>query len=142
MAQELNKKFLDAAGLYHFWEKCRLHSDGNFKTNIEIFNVMAAAIEDLRERAGVDQLPDNIQSIFELVEKQAIVGFKTNYTTGVITYTTMDSKTHTFDILKLYEEKGNNTDGTMTQKAITDELNKKVGVTFDDDTKTLIFTND
>lgn len=36
-----------------------------------------------------------------------------------------------FGVMKLYNTKGNNTDGTMTQKAITDNLNTKVSADVD-----------
>lgn len=42
-------------------------------------------------------------------------------------------------IMKLYSNTGNNTDGTMTQKAITDELNKKYEVQVDDNDELLTF---
>lgn len=37
-------------------------------------------------------------------------------------------------IMKLYNTKGNNVDGTMTQKAITDELNQKLEASIDGET--------
>ena len=37
-------------------------------------------------------------------------------------------------IMKLYNTKGNNVDGTMTQKAITDELNQKLEAFVDGET--------
>lgn len=44
-------------------------------------------------------------------------------------------------IMKLYDDKGQNTDGTMTQKAITDNLNTKVSVEVDgSDSELLIFS--
>lgn len=43
-------------------------------------------------------------------------------------------------IMRLYNTIGYNTDGTMTQKAITDELNEKVEVQFNQDEELLIFT--
>lgn len=61
----------------------------------------------------------------------------------VLTYTKGDGSTNSYDIpdttyaqataetlglVKLYGTLGSNTDGTMTQKAITDELNKKVSL--------------
>lgn len=43
-------------------------------------------------------------------------------------------------LVKLYSSKGQNTDGTMTQKAITDELNKKVELSLDEvDTECVTF---
>lgn len=44
-------------------------------------------------------------------------------------------------IMKLYDSVGYNTDGTMTQKAITDELDDKVEISLNLDEETLIFTN-
>ena len=43
-------------------------------------------------------------------------------------------------ILKLYDTTGSNTDGTMTQKAITDELNTKVSVTVEEENELAIFS--
>ena len=43
-------------------------------------------------------------------------------------------------LTKLYATTGNAEDGTMTQRAIKTELDKKVGVTADAATGTLIFT--
>ena len=42
-------------------------------------------------------------------------------------------------IMKLYETIGNNSDGTMTQKAITDELNSKVEIALNIEEGILIF---
>ena len=41
--------------------------------------------------------------------------------------------------VKLYQELGNNIDGTMSQKAITDELNDKVKIQLNHEEETLIF---
>lgn len=46
----------------------------------------------------------------------------------------------TAGVLKLYNELGYNEDGTMTQKAITEELNEKVEITLNKDEELLIFT--
>ena len=42
-------------------------------------------------------------------------------------------------IMKLYNETGQNIDGTMTQKAITDELDQKVELTLKEDEELVIF---
>lgn len=47
----------------------------------------------------------------------------------------------TAGIMKLYNEKGQNTDGTMTQKAITDELNEKIEVQIDEEAEMITFGN-
>ena len=41
--------------------------------------------------------------------------------------------------VKLYQDLGNNIDGTMSQKAITDELNDKVKIQLNHEEETLIF---
>lgn len=43
-------------------------------------------------------------------------------------------------VVKIYGELGQNTDGTMTQKAITDELNTKLEASFDHEEELLILT--
>ena len=43
-------------------------------------------------------------------------------------------------ILKLYDTTGSNTDGTMTQKSITDQLNTKVSVTVEEENELAIFS--
>jgi hypothetical protein len=44
--------------------------------------------------------------------------------------------------MKLYSTTGANIDGTMTQKAITDELREKVEVTLNTSEELLIFTQE
>ena len=43
-------------------------------------------------------------------------------------------------ILKLYDTTGSNTDGTMTQKSITDQLNTKISVTVEAENELAIFS--
>lgn len=47
----------------------------------------------------------------------------------------------TAGIMKLYTGMGQNTDGTMTQKAITDELNEKIEVQIDEEAEMITFGN-
>ena len=78
-----------------------------------------------------------------------------NDETNILTYWTGDGEEHSLlvpdkdttynlatdeelGLTRLYATTGSAEDGTMTQKAITEELNKKVGVKLDGDT--LIFT--
>lgn len=156
---ENEKKFLDADGLKHFWEMCRLQSDEDFQTNLEIFDAMASALEKLKEDVGMpEELPDDVKSLYGLVEKnknQSVIGLSINRPAGKITATLGNGESYVIPIvdkadqfwlasdsnsglIKLYFKPGNNEDGTMTQKAITAELDKKVGVKIDADT--LIFT--
>lgn len=269
MAEE--KKFLDAAGLKHFWEMCRLQNNEDFQTNLEIFEAMAAvlatkmqspdgkggvseyftaeekellnkivaigtdgkittidsnnntvntatesyvqeAIKDIpvasdsvlglvkaSEEVTVDKdgslgvgeissskvtgLDDALASkaaakdlkaleekvgnegdattatLFGLVENNynnSVVSMSYNESTNTVTYVTGDGKTHSFTVqdkdttytlgtdtttglTKLYAVTGSAEDGTLTQKAITNELNKKVGVKIDANSDTLVF---
>ena len=43
-------------------------------------------------------------------------------------------------IMKLYETTGENTDGTMTQKAITEEINSKISTSVEESNELLIFS--
>ena len=85
-------------------------------------------------------LPANINKIYIDIGSSKIY-----YFTGA-NYETIDSTLSTATayvpgVVKLYNEKGNNTDGTMTQKSITNELNKKYSVSVDkDDNELLIFS--
>lgn len=45
----------------------------------------------------------------------------------------------TAGIMKLYSTTGENVDGTMTQKAITDELNTKVSASVNLEDETVVF---
>ena len=57
-----------------------------------------------------------------------------------ITDTVPAANKDTAGIMKLYDSIGQNTDGTMTQKAITDELDDKVEASVNDAQELLIFT--
>ena len=86
---------------------------------------------------------------------ESIIGLSIDGT--IITYIKGDGSVHTFEtqdtnttyslgtdevtgLTKLYATTGNAEDGTMTQKAIKTELDKKVGVTVDSSQDTLVFT--
>lgn len=267
-----NGKFLDANGLRHFWEMCRLKSTEDFQTNLEIFEAMAAAlarkiespdglggkseyftaeekellskivsigadgsittidannntvniategyvdtaIKDIpvasdsvlglvktseevtinndgslsvseispSKVTGLNTILESKAKASELQALEAVVGQKDDTTTetlfglvssnydesviamnydvatNTITYITGDGQSHSFivqdkdttytlgtdevsGLTKLYAVTGSAEDGTLTQKAITNELNKKVGVKVSEDSDTLIFT--
>lgn len=64
------------------------------------------------------------------------------YLDGVFNKIGIDIPQATIDvagIMKLYDNTGVNVDGTMTQKSITNELNKKVEAKVDEDNETVIF---
>lgn len=56
-----------------------------------------------------------------------------------ITQSVSLANAETAGIMKLYSETGANTDGTMTQKVVTDKLNEKVGVETSITEETLTF---
>lgn len=60
---------------------------------------------------------------------------------GAVPTATMATDT-TPGIMKLYTTTGQSEDGTMTQKAITDELNEKVEITLNIEEELVIFSND
>lgn len=100
---------------------------------------------------GLETYNDYIQNQFD----QTVTGLFKNG--RVITYVTGDGVRHSFineddsiyslgtdtttGLTKIYKTAGNNEDGTMSQKAITEELLKKTEVSLGDDKHTLIFTN-
>jgi hypothetical protein len=92
---------------------------------------------------------------FTIDYNETIIGLSVDGTT--VTYIKGDGSVHCFEtqdtdttyslatdevtgLTRLYATTGNNTDGTMTQKAIKTELDKKVGVTIDPAQGALIFT--
>ena len=92
---------------------------------------------------------------FTIDYNEPISGLSVDGTT--VTYIKGDGSVHCFEtqetnttyslatdevtgLTRLYATTGNNTDGTMTQKAIKTELDKKVGVTIDAAQGALIFT--
>lgn len=126
-------------------------SDNN--TDIPSAKAVVDYTSDLFNKAS-----DNIQDLFNTVlsnYNESIIGLSVNGTT--VTYIKGDGSSHVFEtqdtdttyslgtdaitgLTKLYATTGNAEDGTMTQKAIKTELDKKVGVTIDDSSDTLIFT--
>lgn len=114
---------------------------------------------------GMDEIDAHLAEIDTRIADLSNIG-STNYDESIIalsvdgttvTYIKGDGSVHTFEtqdtnteyslatdettgLTKLYATVGNAEDGTMTQKAIKTELDKKVGVTIDDSQNTLIFT--
>lgn len=118
--------YLDKAGLEHLWSKLKTR-----------FN----------EKADADVVTTNYN--------ESIIGLSVDGQT--VTYIKGDGSVHTFQtqdtnttyslatdevtgLTKLYATTGSAEDGTMTQKAIQTELDKKVGVTVDATQNVLIFT--
>lgn len=114
-------------------------------TNAIQNKVVADAISDLNIR-----IDETIGSYDETIIGLSVDGQTVTYIKGdgsVHTIITQDTNTEYFlgtdettGLTKLYATVGNAEDGTMTQKAIKTELDRKVGVTVDDAQDTLIFT--
>lgn len=85
------------------------------------------------------ELLENIQGrVYIDIVTSKTYGFNgTSYESTVVKATAA-----TAGIVKLYDELGTNTDGAMTQRAVTDELNQKFEVDFDEESEMLIFDND
>lgn len=114
---------------------------------------------------GMDEIDAHLSEIDTRIADLSNIG-STNYDESIIalsvdgttvTYVKGDGSVHTFEtqdtnteyslatdettgLTKLYATVGNAEDGTMTQKAIKTELDKKVGVAIDDSQNILIFT--
>ena len=124
--------------------------------------VDAEHTHDLDDVVGLqpilDQITDNVNTVVNDVKvnyDESIIGLSVDG--QVITYIKGDGSQHTFitqdtnttyslatdevtGLTKLYATIGSAEDGTMTQRAIKTELDKKVGVTMDDSNDMLIFT--
>lgn len=102
-------------------------------------------------QSQVDEVSGTVSTNYD----ESIIGLSVNGTT--VTYIKGDGSVHTFEtqdtnttyslgtdettgLTKLYATTGSAEDGTMTQKAIKTELDKKVGVTIDSAQDMLIFT--
>jgi hypothetical protein len=111
-------------------------------------------IEIPTSKAVLDVLED-ISDTVSTNYAETIIGLSVDGTT--VTYIKGDGSTHSFEtqdtnttyslatdtvtgLTKLYATTGSAEDGTMTQKAIKTELDKKVGVSMDTENNTLIFT--
>lgn len=105
----------------------------------------------------IDEVSDALTTLSGSVStnyNESIIALNVDGTT--VTYVKGDGSTHSFEtqdtnttyslgtdevtgLTKLYATTGNAEDGTMTQKAIKTELDKKVGVSIDEVSNTLIF---
>lgn len=110
--------------------------------------ITLSQLEDLAKRS--DERLDRLENAYN----ENIIGLSVDGTT--VTYIKGDGSVHTFEtqdtnttyslatdevtgLTKLYATTGSAEDGTMTQKAIKTELDKKVGVTVDETQEALIF---
>lgn len=101
--------------------------------------------------SAIDDLSGSVSTNYD----ESIIGLSIDG--RIITYIKGDGSVHTFEtqdtdttyslatdettgLTKLYATIGSAEDGTMTQKAIKTELDKKVGVSVDSSQSTLVFT--
>ena len=113
------------------------------------------ALESVVDTKASADTVNNLSSTVSSNYNESIIGLSVNGT--IVTYIKGDGSVHTFEtqdtnttyslgtdeatgLTKLYATTGSAEDGTMTQKAIKTELDKKVGVTIDNTNNTLIFT--
>lgn len=135
-------------------------SDVEIPTSAAVLDALEdkADLEHTHGVADVDGLSDVIADLsgdMTTNYNESIIGLSIDG--QVITYIKGDGSTHTIitqdtdttyslgtdevtGLTKLYATTGSAEDGTMTQKAIKTELDKKVGVSMDDANDTLIFT--
>lgn len=125
-------------------------------TNAVQNKAVAAVVSDLNIR--IDETAESIADLSNITSSnydETIIALSVEGTT--VSYVKGDGSVHTFEtqdtnteyslatdeitgLTKLYATVGNAEDGTMTQKAIKTELDKKVGVAIHDIQNTLIFT--
>lgn len=135
--------------------------DGNGKVISDTYETKTDASSKLdtakaytdKKIAALDEIVDLKADITDFNE--SIIALSVSGTT--VTYVKGDGTTHTFEtqdtdttysiatdettgLTKLYATTGSAEDGTMTQKAIKTELDKKVGVTIDASQNALVFT--
>ena len=125
-------------------------------TNPVANNVLNAEFDLIDDAIGglsdaIDDLSDAVSTNYD----ETIIGLYIDGTT--VTYIKGDGTYHTFEtqdtnttyslgtdevtgLTKLYATTGSAEDGTMTQKAIKTELDKKVGVSVDGSQNVLVFT--
>lgn len=162
MSEETQDKkfYLDANGLIRFAANVIaklngkadvVHNHDDEYYDIQTIDEKIEVINDL-----IDSANEVIDLKLDAVDfNESIIGLSIDG--RIVTYIKADGTSHSFEtqdtdttyslgtdtvtgLTKLYATTGSAEDGTMTQKAITTELNKKVGVTMDNTQNTLVFT--
>lgn len=154
-----NANYAASAGSAASATKATQDGDGNVIT--DTYQTIADATS--QHKALQDSINDNVEALNDAIDLKAdvtdfnesIIALSVEGTT--VTYIKGDGSTHTFEtqdtdttyylgtdtvtgLTKLYATIGSAEDGTMTQKAIKTELDKKVGVAIDGSQNALVFT--
>ena len=122
MAETNEKKFLDLGGLEYYDSKIKVDLSEALKIKFDQ-SVIALSVDGTTVTYITG---DGVEHSFETQDTDTTYTLATDKVTG---------------LTKLYAEVGNAEDGTMTQKAITEALGEKVGVSVDATNNLLIFTN-
>lgn len=117
-------------------------------TNTAIYNAIDAVVvrgyynegKFYKDSAYSELLTPSITSIYINVSENKIYTYNGNAYEAIEEKISNASDT-TAGVMKLYGEMGQNTDGTMTQKAITDELNEKIEIQVDEEAEMVSFGN-
>lgn len=147
--------FLNSEGLRRLWAHIVLNLDTKADIDHNHDDVYYTEAE-IDER--IDEVSNAVIDLSNTAStnyNESIIGLSVDG--KVVTYIKGDGSVHTFEtqdtnttyslgtdevtgLTKLYATTGSAEDGTMTQKAIKTELDKKVGVAIDDVNDTLVFT--
>lgn len=126
-------KFLDQQGLQVLWE---LIGDKVDKVILRGYYLNGKFYTDSTYTKELDKLTHAIY-----IDSNTEIIYSYNGTKFVSTNDVLPKASSDLEgITKLYNQKGFNTDGTMTQKAITESLNTKFEVEVDEDDECAIFT--
>lgn len=118
-------KFLNAAGVSQIWELVKerdslRNNDFNYKPTFVPKAGQVCFVDTARNGLQI-KIGDGVKAWSEL-----------NYLTAT---------EEAYGLIKLYQSKGQNIDGTMSQKAITDELNTKFSVEMSGDETVHFYIN-
>ena len=128
--------------------------DNSYETKSDAAAKLEQSKKYTDEQTGIINAALNLK-VNQIDFNESIIGLSVDGTT--VTYVKADGSVHSFEtqdtdttyslgtdevtgLTKLYATTGYAEDGTMTQKAITDELDDKVEVTLNHDEELLIFT--
>ena len=126
-------KFLDQQGLSVLWDLIKEHDDEIVVRGYYLNNKFYT------DSTYTVPLEENTQRIY--IDNNNDVIYQYNGEEYVSTNDVLPKAGDDLEgIMKLYEEKGRNIDGTMTQKAITENLNTKFEVSVDTEDELVVFS--